>query len=152
MSRLHYADFSGSESHRNVNIGRRQRSDKNDFLNKRQQERERRAQERKNEKSAVVIQAAWRSLVSRRRSVLDFQKDLSQILASASLGARHRKAISLFLLSSRSGPGEELVTALVNHLARQQEVTGFTFHKNEMCHFKCRTLCTKMKNLKRIPK
>ena len=39
MSRLHYSDFSGTESKRNVNIGRRQGTDRNEFLNKRQQAR-----------------------------------------------------------------------------------------------------------------
>jgi len=126
MSRLHYSDFSGTESKRNVNIGRRQGTDRNEFLNKREQERERRAQERKNEKSAIIIQAAWRSLVSRRRTFKSLEENLSHILASSSLASNHRMAVSLFLISSRCMVKPDgHISTLVNLLARQQEAKGF---------------------------
>ena len=90
-------------------------------------ERERRAQQRKNEKSAVVIQAAWRSLLCRRRTTLNFKKDLSNILSSGCVGNHHQKAVSLFLICSRFLSDDGIVTTLVNHLSTQQEASGFRF-------------------------
>ncbi|CBY32503.1 unnamed protein product [Oikopleura dioica] len=126
MSRLHFSDFSGTEIDRNVNIGRRQGTDRNEFLSKRQQERERRAQERKNEKSAIIIQAAWRSLVSRRRTFKRLEENLSHRLASSSLANNHRMAVSHFLVSSRCMTPDGYISTLVGILARQQEAKAIS--------------------------
>ena len=95
------------------------------YINILLKERERRAQERKNEKSAIIIQAAWRSLVSRRRTFKTLEENLSHILASSSLANNHRMAVSLFLVSSRCMTPDGHISTLVGILARQQEAKGF---------------------------